>query len=155
MQLDLQVRLDRALLRLNKLPDAVRAALKVEATALATKLQAKAKDKFSEFFQERSGRYLKSIKKSVRVNKKGVVGKVYSKGDPVAHFLEKGTKPHIIEPKNAAVLFYLGQAFKVVHHPGMQGHSIINAAFQEMKPEIRDGLASAVQSGLVEGAPVT
>lgn len=148
---DLTVKIDRATLRLGKLPDEVRAALKTEANELATRLRDNAKSKFGQFFTARSGGYLKSIKKSVRTSKTSVVGKVYSKS-PVAHFLEKGTKPHLITVRNAKALAFIGAGgaqvdVVSVQHPGMQGHTIINSAFAEMKGEIREGLAKAVTDG--------
>jgi hypothetical protein len=149
--LDASVKIDRGLLRLGKLPDEVRAALKTEANELATKLRDNAKSKFGQFFTARSGAYLKSIKKSVRTSKTGVTGKVYSK-DPTAHFLEKGTRPHEITIRNAKALAFIGSGgaqvdVASVQHPGMKGHTIINSAFAEMKPEIREGLAKAVSAG--------
>lgn len=144
---DITVKIDRALLRLGKMPDEVRASLKAEADVLATKLRDKSKDKFSEFFQSRTGAFLKSIKKSVRSNKNGVVGKVFSRSK-VAHLLERGTRPHDIRSKNAKALAFLGGKFaEVVHHPGIRGHTIINAAFQDMQDEIRSGLSRAVKDG--------
>lgn len=144
---DLTVKIDRALLRMGKMPDSIRNALKAEVDALATKVRDKAKANAGTFFQVRTGKYLKSIKKSVRSNKTSVIGKVFS-NDPVAHLLEKGVKPHDIRAKNVKALAFLGGTFAVeVHHPGFRGHTVINSAFQDMVGEIQTGLDQAVKDG--------
>jgi hypothetical protein len=145
--LDIQVKIDKGIARLGKMPDSVRAALKVETNALATELRDKARANAGSFFQVRTGKFLKSIKKSVRTSQKSVIGKVYSK-DKVAHLLERGVKPHDIRPKNAKALAFLGVYAEMIHHPGFRGHTIINAAYQDMKSEINEGLAKAVRDGV-------
>lgn len=151
--LDIQVNIDKGVARLNKMPDAVRAALKAETNTLATELRDKARQNAGSFFQVRTGKFLKSIKKSVRTSTKSVIGKVYSK-DPVAHLLERGVKPHDIAPKNAKALAFLGRYAEMIHHPGFRGHTIINAAYQEMKGEINEGLTKAVRAGVAADAAV-
>lgn len=154
MAFDIRVKIDRAELRLGKLPDDFRAALRAEIDAKAVAIRDDAKNKAGEFFHVRSGRFVNSIRKSVRSSKTQVVGKVFSK-NPVAHLLERGVKPHDIKPKNARALRFFG--FKLVfsegvHHPGFRGHTIINAAFNEMKAQLRDGMATAVQRAATDNA---
>jgi hypothetical protein len=149
--LDIQVKIDKGIARLHKMPDAVRQSLKKEANILATELRDKSRENASSFFQVRTGRFLKSIKKSVRSSQTSVIGKVFSKS-PVAHLLERGVKPHDITPKNAKALAFLGGFAKTIHHPGFQGKTIINAAFQEMKGQINEGLTKAVRDGVAVDA---
>lgn len=145
---DLTVKIDRAQARMGKLPDEVRASLKAEANDLAIRLRDRAKQTFSGFFTERTGATLKSIKKSVRSSQKSVTGRVFS-ASPVMKILERGARPHDIRPRNAKALELIGGRFaEAVHHPGFRGHTIINAAFQEMKGEINDGLRQAVKDGI-------
>lgn len=144
---DVTVKVDRALLRMGKLPDSIRASLKAEVDALATEVRDKAKSNAGTFFQVRTGAYQNSIKKSVRSSKTGVVGKVFSR-NPVAHLLERGVKAHDIRAKNVKALAFLGGKFAIeVHHPGFAGHTVINSAFQDMVGDIRTGLDRAVKDG--------
>lgn len=147
MKFDVAIKIDRAITRLEKLPDDVRAALKEEINGLATTLRARSQANAATFFHVRSGEFQRSIKKSVRSSKTSVVGKVFSRS-PVAHLLERGVKPHDIRPKNAKALAFLGRFAEVIHHPGFQGHTIINAAFQDMKAEITEGIGNAVTDAL-------
>src|SRR5262249_19960718 len=105
---DVKVNIDKGVARLGKLPDQVRDALRNEARELATELQSRAKSNAGEYFHVRTGRYQRSIRKSVRTNAKGVVGKVFSKS-PVAHILEKGAvRPaHEIAAKNVRALHFI------------------------------------------------
>lgn len=147
--LDFKVDIDPALKRLGKLPDEFRAAVKAELNVLATKVLGRVKENAQTMFQVRSGRYLKSIRKSVRSSKNSVVARVYS-NDPKAHLLERGVKPHDIRAVNAtelAFLSYFGaQSFaRMVKHPGMEGHAVFSDAFFDTLSEIETGLTAAVK----------
>lgn len=154
--LDFRVEITPAMLRLGRLPDDVRKALKAELNTLATKVRDKAKENASTMFQVRSGRYLASIKKSVRSSKTSVVARVYS-NDPKAHLLERGVKPHDIRAVNAtelAFLSYFGaESFaRMVHHPGMEGHAVFSSAFFDTEAEIETDLTAAVKQAAQQNA---
>ena len=108
----------------------------------------RAKENAQTMFQVRSGRYLKSIRKSVRSSQNSVVARVYS-NDPKAHLLERGVKPHEIRAVNAtelAFFSFLGLTFRrVVKHPGMEGHAVFSTAFFDTLSEIETGLTTAVK----------
>lgn len=147
--LDFRVDIDKAMLKLGRIPDDVRDALKAELSDLAGQVRDKAKSNASTMFQVRSGTYVNSIAKSVRAGKTSVIARVYS-NDPVAHLLERGVRPHDIRPVNAtelAFLSYFGaQSFaKMVHHPGFQGHAVFSDAFFDTIDEIRTGVAAAAK----------
>lgn len=145
---DITVKVDRALLKMGKLPDSIRNSLKAEMNILVTAVRDKARSNAATFFHVRTGAYQKSIKKSVRSSQTKVTGKVFSKSR-IAHMLETGVRPHDIRAKNAKALAFLGGTFAIeVHHPGLQGHSVIGAAFMEMKSQIYDGLGEAVKDGI-------
>lgn len=159
--ISIEVKIDKAQTRLGKLPDDLRAALKAEANDLATKLRDKVRENFTGFFRSRSGELIKNLKKSVRSNKKSVTAKVFFKHDGyIAHILEVGAKPHKIEVKNAKALAFLASGGEpgyavVVNHPGFGGHSFFSAAWEAMKPEIRQGMEAAVRSGIKVSAEST
>lgn len=145
---DVTVNVDRALARLGRMPDAIRASLKSEINTLSVDLRDKSRGLAGALFQVRSGKFVKSIKKSVRSSKTAVLGKVYS-SDPVAHLLERGVRPHDIRPKQGTkALAFMGRFGEVVHHPGFKGHTIINAAYQGMKDDITAGIIQAVKDGV-------
>lgn len=53
-----------------------------------------------------------------------------------APFVEEGTRPHIIRPRNAKALFWPGAAHpvKFVHHPGTTGVGMFRQTAAEMGP---------------------
>lgn len=148
-KLDFGVDIDRATLRLGRLPEDVRDALKAELNVLATKVLDRTKQNAASMFHVRTGRYLASIKKSVRASATSVIARVYS-NDPKAHLLERGTKPHDIRAVNATELaffsfFGLSEFAKMVHHPGMEGHAVFSDAFFATLGEIQSGVTEAVK----------
>ena len=142
--LDVKVNVDRSLLRLGKLPGDMRQSLKTETQSLSVELQKKSKDKASSLFRVITGKIVKSIRRTVRATDTSVTGRVYSK-HPIFRILERGAKPHDIRPKKAKTLLFFGVHREGVRHPGFRGRTLINAAFQEMKPAIRDRLEAAVK----------
>lgn len=154
------VRIDKGIARLGKLPDDVLAELKTEARARAATLRAAARAKASgDVLKVRTGAYVKSIRTSVRTSKKGVKGRLYSKS-PLANILEGGaTIPaHVIEPKNANALAFIAgygmygvsQVFAArVMDPGgkISPRSVIFSTFREEKSDIEQGLRDAVKRG--------
>jgi hypothetical protein len=148
---DITVRIDKGAARLGRLPDDIRAALREEARQQAIALQAAAKANAGSYFQVRTGRYQRSIRRSVRSNAKGVVGKVFSKS-PIAHILEEGAVrgAHEELPKNVQALNFVMGGSSVyaarVLNPGSRvtGRAVINNAFQDRKDQIREGLRGAV-----------
>lgn len=105
----------------------------------------------------RTGKYRASIQGSVQTSGKSVVGKVYS-DSPLAHIEEEGARipPHEILPDAARVLHFGGSAGDVfaahVHSPGatLPARHIIEGAFEEMTPEIRERLEDAVRGAIQE-----
>jgi hypothetical protein len=98
-----------------------------------------------------TGRFVASIKGSVRVGEDKVTGKVHSRDERAGIFEWGGTtRPHEILPVNARALAFMGpssgQVFAtVVHHPGshIAKHSTIHAAFDGLKDQIREGIVDA------------
>lgn len=139
-------------LRLGKLQPAVHDALLVAVTLDAGELQGLAQSKASgELLQVRTGKFVKSIKASVRQSANRVSGSVYS-NDPRALIFEWGgtTGPHEIAAKNAQALLIQmrgGTVFaRRVQHPGgkYEPRQIIHTAFDEMKGGIESDLKDAV-----------
>jgi hypothetical protein len=144
-------------LKLKAMPQAAHDALVVTVTLDAGEVQGAAQSNASGgLLQSRSGKFVKSIKASVRQSKKRVFARVYSR-DPRAALFEWGgtTGPHDILPKDAHALLLRTQSGNVfaaaVRHPG--GHygprHIIHSAFDELKSAIEANLEAAV-GGAIE-----
>lgn len=58
-------------------------------------------------------------------------------------FLEEGTKPHVIRPKNKKALYWRGAAHPVkkVNHPGTKARPIVLPTAKKYKGKIKQALA--------------
>jgi hypothetical protein len=111
--------------------------------------------------QERTGKYVRSMKSQVRSDSRGVYGKVYS-DDPRSSLFEWGgsTPARDILPNAAQVMRFAGSAgevfAKIVHRPVVNypARPTINAAFDEAKAPfetiIHDTVADVVRTSGLE-----
>jgi len=143
------------------MPGAVRQALQVKVTSLALRLEALVKTGKldGQVLKRRTGALARSIHNVVTVSESSVIGKVYSAGDvKYARIHEYGgtTPPHIIEPKKAAVLAFMGPGGMVfakrVNHPGskMPERSFLRSALHDMSVTISTEMKSAVVNAVRE-----
>lgn len=142
--------------RFKDMPRAVNQALFVKVTSLALKLEGYVKtNKLNgQVLNRISGALSRSIHNVVDHDMKSVVGRVFSSGDvKYAGIHEFGgkTAPHIIEPKKASVLAFLGKGgvrvfTKKVNHPGskMPERSFMRSSLRDMSTEISTGMKKAV-----------
>jgi hypothetical protein len=150
--LKIEANTERVRLRLDNLPEEVRAALIAATTLSAAELKADAKGKASgDVLQVRTGKFVRSIRSSVRKRRNSVIGKVWSRRAQARIFEFGGqTKAHDIRPKKRDVLAFMStsqQLFRrAVHHPGARiaKHSTIRAAFDEMRGQIERSMIEAV-----------
>lgn len=155
---EVKVKSDRIMLRLETLPNNVRNRLKTVAKDLELELLGRAKSRASgEALQVKSGKFVKSIKGSVRSSTRRVSGKVYSKDPRAALFEYGGSTParDILPSATKAMAFMMtsGQVFAaIVHRPVVHydARRIIGGAFDEMKGDIQAELAGAVRDGAAE-----
>lgn len=63
-------------------------------------------------------------------------------------WLEEGTEPYEIRPRNAKALFWPGAAHPVmvVHHPGLKARPFFAPAIEEAQPFIKSQYAAATQA---------
>ncbi len=75
----------------------------------------------------RSGRLLRSLRISGRLGRREII--MGGAEAPYAPYVEYGTRPHIIRPRNASVLRFIVEGeiiyAKVVHHPGTRPAEIM------------------------------
>lgn len=148
---------DRELvLRLQRMPGAVEAALRIKVTELALRLEnyIKTQKLNGQVLNRISGRLARSIANKVTASTHEIMARVFSSGDvKYAGIHEFGgkTSPHIIEPKKASVLAFAGadggMVFaRRVNHPGskMPERSYMRSSLHDMSTEISMGMKTAV-----------
>lgn len=148
---------DRELIaRLDRMPGAVQAALRLKVMELALKLEnyVKTQKLNGQVLNRITGRLARSIANKVTSSAKEVFARVFSSGDvKYAGIHEFGgtTAPHIIEPKKASVLAFAGanggMVFaRRVNHPGskMPERSFLRSSLRDMSTEISLGMKTAV-----------
>jgi len=64
-----------------------------------------------------------------------------------SRFVEFGTGPHIIEPKNARALYWPGaeHPVKIVHHPGTKANDYMGRIVRVSQDEINEQFSSALE----------
>ncbi len=107
---------------------------------------------------EADGRTHRSIAKALRVttaeNKKDAVEVVVHEGRDkgsmgfVGWFLEYGTAPHEIRPKNAKALYIGGRFVKVIKHPGSAPQPFMRPAFDTKAGAASDIVTDGVKKAL-------
>lgn len=157
---------DKALIaRLNKMPQAVRSALRLKIQVLLLKLEklVKTGKLNGQVLNRITGNLARSISNKLEEDTKSVMGKVFSSGDvKYARIHEYGgkTPPHIIEPKKAQFLAWKSGAqmdffrkgggemvfAKKVNHPGskMPERSFLRSSLRDMSSEISKEMKAAV-----------
>lgn len=96
----------------------------------------------------RSGQLAKSIRGSTTNSKSYIGTKLW-----YAHFLEGGTKPHIIKPgkrRGKKFLFIFGRFVKSVNHPGIKAYKYLEDTFDDMQTsgEVNSLFAQGVQEAI-------
>lgn len=144
---EIKVDASRINLKLEQMPDDVRAALLDAIISQGGELVDLARSRAGELLQVHTGKFIARIRFGLRRSKNRLTGRVYTT-DPAAPILEFGgqTKPHEILPNKARALPIGGGRFAArVQHPG--GHyeprKIIMGAFDERKEPIAAALENA------------
>lgn len=144
----------RAILKLGRVPEATRAAVRGEVVSLTQALAQLVREKLSGgVLNVQSGRLLNSIRSQMIENPTSVYGKVSTQGVPYAAIHEYGgvTRPHDIRPVNAGALWWEGAAHpvKLVHHPGSKipERSYMRSSLAEMQDDIVARLTAAAREG--------
>jgi hypothetical protein len=151
------VKSDSVMVKLDSIGSHLHDALLPAITSDATTVMERARELASgDVLQERTGKYVKSIKSQIYDSGKRLYGKVYSR-DPRANLFEWGgsTPAREILPNARQVMAFMGTAgqvfTKVVHRPVVKypPKPVINRAFDEQRTKIqadieKAGLAAAL-----------
>lgn len=141
----------RVNLKLEQLPDDVRARLSDVIYLLAGVIADQARGRAESLLQVKTGHFVRSINDKVLNRKNSITGRVSSSAK-TANLFEWGGKTgaHEILPNQAKALLINGRFAARVHHPGGQyaPRNIIHGAFDPMKPEIVAELEAAVNGAV-------
>lgn len=116
-------------------------------------LRESVRSKISSIFKPGTGRLSRSIGNEIAETPADVTGTVYSRGVPYARIQEYGgqTRPHVILPRNASVLAFMGRDGKMVfakrvNHPGsnIPARPFMRSTLAERRLEIIGAIRSAV-----------
>lgn len=140
---------------MGRLPSAINQALYRKILTLALKMERNVKvGKLNgQVLNRITGALSRSIQHEVIRDENSVLGKVFSSGDvkyAAIHEYGGTTPPHIIEPKKASVLAFMGKGgmvyAKKVNHPGskMPERSFLRSTLTDMSTEISLGMKEAV-----------
>jgi HK97 gp10 family phage protein len=139
----------------------MRAALAAGARAIAKEVKALAPDAEPSSENARIyGGYAGALRDSVRVSTRAAaggkitatvkVGGVNKKGADVfyVHFVEYGTRPHLIKPSKKRMLELGGKFARIVSHPGAKPHPFVRPAFDAKSQAAVEAAAEKVRSRL-------
>lgn len=141
------------------IPEDVRNSLRMSIPPLTQRLADRVRAKLVPgVLFKTSTRLLPAVRSRMIENAKQITGRVDI--DPskfpevVAQTLESGSRPHVIEARNAAALHFfwarIGKVvnFKRVNHPGFAGRSFMQSSLDEMQGEIVATLTESVVAGI-------
>jgi HK97 gp10 family phage protein len=81
-----------------------------------------------------------------------------SSQEPYASYVEYGTAPHIIAPKNKKALYWNGAAspYRIVHHPGTKANPFFSAGVTESEAYVYEQFMQVVKRlvSTMAGVPV-
>lgn len=141
---------------MGRLPSVINEALyrKILTLALIMERNVKVGKLNGQVLNRISGALSRSIQHEVVRDDGSVLGKVFSSGDvkyAAIHEYGGTTSPHIIEPKKASVLAFVGKGggmvyAKKVNHPGskMPERSFLRSTLNDMSQDISLGMKEAV-----------
>ena len=145
--------------KLGQLPAAERSALRRAISVLTGLLRERVKGKIvgGPLHGHPGGPLQSSIQGEFRESPTSMEGRVFSRGVIYAAIHEYGgvTRPHVIRPRNARALAFIGGAGSLVfaakvNHPGSRipERSYARSSLADMRGQIIDALRSAVGEGL-------
>ena len=150
------VAVDAALLRLERVGDQTRAGLAGEVASLTQQLAALVRQKLSgSVLNQRSGRMHDSITGRVDERAGAIQGSVSCEGVPYAAVHEfGGSSAYPIVPASAqALAFMVGGRLvfaRSVNHPPAKERSFMRSSFNDMRDEIAGRLTAAARAGAEE-----
>lgn len=109
----------------------------------ALNIEKNAKQNLSNNKSVKTGHLMRGIGSDI----KGLEATVHTSNIKYAIMVEKGTKPHIIKPKNKKALYWKGASrpVKQVKHPGSKAKPYLIPAFDKEKDKIIEDLNKIIK----------
>ena len=87
------------------------------------------------------------LRRSIGNFRRGMTVTVHTSNVKYAIIVEKGSKPHIIRPKNKKALYWKGASrpIKLVNHPGSRAKPFLIPAFESEKDKFIENLKEAIK----------
>lgn len=148
----IEVKVDPAILHLDRVSDRRRAAIRGEVISLTQQLAALVRQKLSgPVLNRRSGALYNSIKSQLIENPSTIYGTVYSQGVPYAAVHEFGGRGYypIVPVRAKALAFMVGGKLvfaQRVNHPPAKERSFLRSSLNDMRDQIIARLSSAAKT---------
>ena len=87
------------------------------------------------------------LRRSVSTDIKGLEATVHTSNVKYAIMVEKGTKAHLIKPKNKKMLYWKGASHpvRIVRHPGSRAKPFLEPAFEKEKDQFLEKLKEVIK----------
>ena len=87
------------------------------------------------------------LRRAVSTDIKGLEATVHTSNVKYAIMVEKGTKAHLIKPKNKKMLYWKGASHPVrlVRHPGSRAKPFLEPAFEKEKDQFLEKLKEVIK----------
>ena len=87
------------------------------------------------------------LRRAVSTDIKGLEATVHTSNVKYAIMVEKGTKAHLIKPKNKKMLYWKGASHpvRIVRHPGSRAKPFLEPAFEKEKDQFLEKLKEVIK----------
>ena len=87
------------------------------------------------------------LRRAVSTDIKGLEATVHTSNVKYAIMVEKGTKAHLIKPKNKKMLYWKGASHpvRIVRHPGSRAKPFLEPAFEKEKDQLLEKLKEVIK----------
>ena len=87
------------------------------------------------------------LRRAVSTDIKGLEATVHTSNVKYAIMVEKGTKAHLIKPKNKKMLYWKGASHpvRIVRHPGSRAKPFLEPAFKKEKDQFLEKLKEVIK----------
>ena len=87
------------------------------------------------------------LRRAVSTDIKGLEATVHTSNVKYAIMVEKGTKAHLIKPKNKKMLYWKGASHpvRIVRHPGGRAKPFLEPAFEKEKDQFLEKLKEVIK----------
>ena len=135
--------IDKFVVDLGQMSDEVREDVQKVLKNTGLKIEANAKANLTNNRSVKTGH----LRRSISVNMGNLEATIHTSNVKYAVMVEKGTKAHVIRPKNKKALYWKGATYPVkkVNHPGSRAKPYLIPAFEKEVPYFVENLKEVVK----------